>query len=556
MKLSIEVAIVSAFFIVALYLGPAAMLNHTVNHPFPYAYLASDAFQHQVRADAIKETGNFKYETDYISLGLTGVEGRYPPGLYHLAVLFGNTAGIPVYDAIVFLVYFFAVISMLIMFFVIKHFNSTVAILSLPCSMLIFSFPPIVGFLWGHWPSLLGQVFLIGFIWVLINNQIKYQFIFLALFLASIIITHTSEAIFAVLLLGSVFLYEVMQKGFSLGRIVNMSSGVVIAFIITSYFLIIFNGTWLTAQSYSFHVMPIWEGNPGFYLTGFGLLLVIFALGMISSLTKMKDMPLPPVIGFIMLLIGFTNLIGFNFRAFQIRFFWPLYLSIFFGLGIYMILKLLVRKWGMLHNIIAFFLFMILLSGIISVPILAQAKTHLVPSVPTLYKSSSPGIMNQYHWDMLQWLSMNTEKSAKVYFFYGDLYSQDALLRNAKRVHAQVDVGDFIESLQNRTIRRYYLTEVPGDSGGMLGKRESMFRFNDAMSELPKDYPYGRKDICLYNYFVFDKVSGQQALAQYNLLIAQDLLKNTATKAVYQNEVAVIIKNGLVGGDCIAERPI
>ena len=60
-------------------------------------------------------------------------------------------------------------------------------------------------------------------------------------------------------------------------------------------------------------------------------------------------------------------------------------------------------------------------------------------------------------------------------------------------------------------------------------------------------------DVCLFDYHIFDKVTRQPVLAQYNLLIADDMLKKGSQK-VFENEVVIVLKNNKVGGDCIEER--
>ena len=46
-----------------------------------------------------------------------------------------------------------------------------------------------------------------------------------------------------------------------------------------------------------------------------------------------------------------------------------------------------------------------------------------------------------------------------MYFFYGDIYSQDALLRNSKRTHYQVDPTDFIDALKEEYLKYLKLLE-------------------------------------------------------------------------------------------------
>ena len=57
-KLDLEKIILLVFFAVIIYLGPGVLFDHSISHDFPFAYGASDAFQHQTRAEAIKDIGN------------------------------------------------------------------------------------------------------------------------------------------------------------------------------------------------------------------------------------------------------------------------------------------------------------------------------------------------------------------------------------------------------------------------------------------------------------------------------------------------------------------
>src|SRR3989338_6691318 len=116
MKIDLEKIYLAVFFFVFLLIGPGFLLDHRIGHDFPYGYLASDSFQHQVRAEAIKDIGNFKYEATYISKGFENVVGRYPPALYHIAVVFANASGLEAYDAIIFIVLFFAVLAVFVIY--------------------------------------------------------------------------------------------------------------------------------------------------------------------------------------------------------------------------------------------------------------------------------------------------------------------------------------------------------------------------------------------------------------------------------------------------------
>lgn len=545
MKLSnlLENASLVLAFLVLLFISYGTIGDHKISHDFPYGYMASDAFQHQVRAEAIKDMGNFRYEAPYISKGFENAVGRYPPVIYHLSVILSYAAGIEVYDAIYFIVFFFAGIGVLITYFIIRDFSKNVALISLPLPVLVFTHPLLIGFTWGHWPSLLAQFFLISFFWCIMRIGIEKSYVLAAVILTSIIMTHTSEAIFAIIFIVLFFGIRLISKNLKKGDIKNILSAFAISFAASLYYLIIFINTWAKAQPYSFVIEPLWQGNPGFYILDFGILLAFIAAGVVFSMSRLKGMHTSLIMALAMLIGGFLNYAGFGLRSFQIRFFWPIYLSALFGLGVYMLCRLFIKKWNMSYSVALFGIFGVLLIGLIKVPL-----------VPSYSGSPSQGIMSPYHWSALEWLSKNTGINSKIYFFYGDIYSQDALLRNSKRVHYQVEPDDFIKAINDRKIKRYYISELPGDDGGNIAIRAGLFSFEYASKLKPLEYFLGLQDICRFDFLIFDKASRQQALAQYNLLVASELLKKDYISRVFENSVVVILKNNNAGGDCIEER--
>ena len=553
-KVDMENVLLALFFSVILFLGPGQLFDHKIKHDFPFAYGASDTFQHQIRAEAIKDMGNFRYEADYISLGLENVVGTYPPLSYYLGVVFSYLAGIETYDSMYFIIVFFPILSSLIMFFIIRDYNRTVALFSLPLSMIIFSSPIAIGFLWGHWPSILAQSFLVFFFWSVMRMDLHMSFLLIAIALSAIALTHTAAAIFAIIFLALFFGIKFISKSMKKHDIKIMILAFAVSFIISFYYLIIFWNTWAKVQPYSFSVEPVSLGTPMFYIAGFGLLLLPMVIGAIASLSKLKSLHISMVLAFAMLIGGFLNYAGFSLRAFQIRFFWPIYLSVFLGLGLYLILNFAIRKRNFILTSSVFIILLVLFAGVIKLPMLRQTEVQRIPYIPYADITPNQGLMDQYHWQAFDWISENTEKDAAIYFFYGDIYGQDAILRNSKRVHYQVWVNDFIEALQERKIKRNYYTELPGDSGAGLLARASFFRFENAKSSKTEGFSEGQHDVCLYDYYVFDRASRQQALAQYNLLIASEMLKREYFSAVFQNEVVSILKNNNPGADCIEER--
>jgi len=549
-KLELEKIILLVFFAAMLFLGPGVWFDHNISHDFPFAYFASDSFQHQTRAEAVKDIGN-RYDAPYNVKGNDDFIILYPPVMYQLSIILSYASGLEVYDAIYFVTVFLAIIAAFVMYFVIKRFNKTVAILSLPFSLLIFSFPVSVGFLWGHWPSIIAQSFLVLVFWSVSRIGLKHSFALIAIATSATALAHTSSTIFAFIFFALFFGLKLILRKLTKEDLKSMVLAAITFIIISFYYLVIFINTWAVKQPYEFSSVPIWGGTPGFYIAGFGLLLIPMAIGIIFSMAEIKALHVAFISSIAMLIGGFMNYVGFQVRSFQMRFFWPIYLSVLIGLGIYAALKPLIKKWNVVYSPILFIAFLALLSGMINFPAMMQTDAQIVPYIPHLNRETGPGLMNPFHWEALTWFNGNTPKNATVYFFYGDLYGQDAILRNTKRVHLQVDPGYFIEDLQERKIKKEYVSEVPGDSAGSFYRRTSFFKFT-----MPEKIPglyFGPRNVCNYDYHVFDKVSRQEVLAQYNLLIANEMLKKGA-EVVFDNGVVVILKNNNIGADCIEER--
>ena len=541
-KLDLEKIFLALFFGVFLLLGNGFLFGHRLQHDYPYAYLASDAFQHQTRAQGIKDAGNYRNEPSYIVFGVENATGYYPPVLYHLSVILSYLSGLEVYDTIYFLVFFFAAIASLVMYLIIKSFNKNVALISLPFSFLVFYSGLYTGFTFGHWTTIVSQFFLVCVFWYSSRTDLDKSYIFLGIFVAATFMTHTSETIYAILYLGLFFIASsIINRKFELTLIRNFIFGAIITLAVAFYYLVIFKLVWVPRQPFEFAVSKMWD-NPTIYLLDFKLLLIFMAAGIIFSMISLRKSLVPALAAFSMIVIGNGNYFGFREKAFQLRFLWPVFLSFFIGFGIYQLLKFLIKEWKASYSVA--------LSVLLAILIIIPA----VPLMPHYSKLESSGLMDPFHWESFSWLAQNTEKDAKIYFFYGDIYSQDALLRNSKRTHYQVTPEGFVDAIQKKEIRRYYDSELPGDGGGGAPYRKSFFSFEFKLDEMPAADRNGNQDICRFNYLVFDKAANQQVLAQYNILIANELTKKDYIKPVFQNNYVVILKNNNPGADCIEQR--
>ena len=357
--MNLEKPVLGAFFILMLFLGVSNLWDHKVSHEFPYSYMASDTFQQQTRAEGIKEAGNYKYEPFYITKGWEDVIGYYPPVLHHAGILLSFSAGMETYDTVYFMVFFNAILASLIMYFIIRKYNKHIAILSLPLSILIFSDKSYVGFLWGHWASITGQLFLIASFWAIANFERKGIEILLGLFLAALALSHTSELIYAAGFIAIFSLVLLFYRKFNFEYVKKMSIAAAISLVLSFYSLYIFYYSFKVVNPYQFEVSNDWGGTPIFGIGDFELLLIFMAIGFIASFLLFRKMDAAILAGVFMLLVGYTNYIGFGIRAFQPRLFWPIYLSIFFGLGLYMLLKLIPSRFVTLSSLVVSIIFIL-----------------------------------------------------------------------------------------------------------------------------------------------------------------------------------------------------
>ncbi|MEK6876899.1 MAG: hypothetical protein AABX63_05765 [Nanoarchaeota archaeon] len=540
--MNLEKPYLLVFFGLMLFLGVSNLWDHRLQHEFPYSYLASDTFQQQTRAEGIKDAGNYRLEPFYIVKGFKDVIGYYPPLIHHLGIALHSQTNIPVYDTAYFMVFFSAILAAFVMYVIIRSYSKHVAILSLPLSILIFSSKPYIGFLWGSWASITAQLMLICTFWAIRRIEIKKIGILLGIFLGALALSHTSELIYGV---GFVLVYSIFlmfSRNFSLNFIRKITIAGIVSGVIAAYSLFIFANSFMAINPYQFEISRDWGGTPTFYLADFNLLLIFLAIGAAASFMLAKKMKLPIMIGFYMLFIGYTNYIGFGIRAFQPRLLWPVYFSFFFGLGLYMLVKAVPSK---LKAVSVFSLSIFF--------ILAFSNVLIIPNIPSYSRVSSPGLMDLPHWEAFQWISENTPKESRIYFFYGDVYNQDAILRNSKRFHAQIDPDDFVASLQNKTVKRSYKSEVPADHGAGMPYLKSFLNIGLHQIEEEGSVLWGANDfdVCTFNYHVFDKVSRQPVLAQYNILIANGMIAK-GSQIVFENGAVAILKNN-AGDDCIEE---
>lgn len=526
------------FLAVLLYIGPGTTFDHRIAHDFPFGLLASDAFQHQIRAEFIKDQDHYRIEAPYTVTGEEGIIGYYQPILYHLSVLWHHVSGLPVYDLEYLVIFVFAIISIMLIYDLIRHWNQNIAYLSIPFMLLFFSGNSLIGFRWGHWPAMLAGAFLLTLIWALPLLFEKGGFVVIAILMSSLIMSHGSEFVFGIFIILAFvawhFYHSTTWKERA-GITKPLIFAVLLTLLIAGYSFIILQKVWLAAYPYEFKFLPKDEGFGPTVNLLWWMLVILFAAIILGLTTLKKKIPWPFVASVAFLVFGYLNIVGFGVRAFTMRFWWPIMLSILAGFLLYFVTQYFTKRFAFFSLWIC-----ILVSGFIL----------------GVYWNNVPiqGLMDKEHWDTFTYVAQNTPENAKVFFLYNPLYQQDALLRNVKRFHVRANEADFVGKLKNGTVSRYYEAKKPGDWGPGLPFRTGPFSFDTRWEEL-WNTRNTVQDLCAYDVVILD-IGGDpqlQTLYQYQAAIGQAMIQHPWIQPVYNNKANVVLLNSKPGEECIAE---
>lgn len=521
-----------------LYTGMATIMDFRLYHEAPYGYSASDAFWDLAQQMFLQDSGNYRYMPYYMRAGFKDTVGFHMPIFGHLVVLFSHASGLPVHDANLIIPFIFSIVSAMIFYIIMRNFNKNIAVISLALAVFLYIRNFTIVYLWGIWDIIVASSFVLASMWALDRLEIKHSSVLLGIFTAAVALTHITEAAYLALFIVIFVVIKLLRKKMKFSDIKKIFVAGILSLILAFYYLPIFRyGYGRTGSDFSFRIT-----KPERYdviINHFGVSLFLIVIGAVIAvyIVLTKEKYFAPLAGLFLLFAGYTNFIGdFGPRAMQIRYMWPVYLSVFFGISIYFMLKLAIKNWKLYFSVI------------ISI-ILAIAFVKA-------YHTATPqqGLMDDEHWKAFTWVWKNTDPDSRILFFYGDPYTQEAVVFTTKRTGYRVDFDDFTNTLKNKTIKRYYTLNVAAADDGELQYRISFFKYGYHFLEANTSDYFGPLDICKFDYYVFDKVSRQPILVQYNFLIANDLLKKEFITKAFENNEVIILKNNKVGADCIEKR--
>lgn len=535
----IEIVFLLVLFGGLLYIGPGSLFQHSLNHEKPDQYGATDGFLYAMLSEYVAETGNFKYYPQYSVEGFTDAIPHHPPILMHLAAMFAHTSGLSAYSSLSLIMGIFVLFGAFIMYLLIRSWNQKIAILAAPLFVFLYVSKFVVGYTWGEALLLMGTFFLIALFYIMSKPELKPWWVPAGILIAASINTHTSETIFfygfAVFFLAAKFVLKQMTREELVKWLKMLALATILAVVLSfNYLPIFYNGYYKIAGGGYTSFKPMSPEEFGAIqvppLQDFHwpvLMALLFGAAVAIILAKKNAHTAILASGF-MFLVGLSNYIGLHYRAFQTRFLWPIYLALFFGLAIYVILKQ-VRITS------------VLITAVVGIALAAVFSNAYYSPIQT-------GAIYDGQWQGMKWLEQNTPDNSRVLFLFGDGYSQSArvLKRQAFQIEPS-DYGRFIGALPNRSMR----IEPVMIAEMKYLHRTGLFSFGYYALEKNMTDGFRPMDICSFDYYVVDKRSGYAPqLIQANLQVANTMIAHNMS-GVYQNDHLAILKNNNVGGDCL-----
>lgn len=529
----VEIVFICLIFFLSLKYSVSFILQNQIIHEYPTGYFADDNFGRLACSLVVSETGGYRHVPYYQGEGYSNVLPYCSPSNPILTGFLSFASGIEFYNILAFFMGICLSLIVLINFLIIRKYNVNLAYLATILFPFLFYQKFYLLILWGQYGVLAGHFGLILFFWLLTDfSKFKYLIPFV---MAATFIAHPPEFIFEVLFLGFFFLvssydenrFKLLKKIFLIG---------IATLVLIGEYLIVFYYKTIKGDSGQTLIQFItaeegWWGPIKYDFPSFFLILILIGIFINLFLIK-KKREYVFMYSIFMLIISYGNYFALGGRAFQVRYFWPVYLGIFLALPIFQVFKLIPKKIKDFTIPLFSMIVIILLFSFLITPV------------------TSTGLMTKEHWDSYEWLEENTPENANVLFYYSDFYDQDRQLFLVKRMSFYLhEDRHFFEKVGNNDYTNNFI--FAGMYHGKMLPFEKSF-FNYGFHRPKGDSETISLNICDYEYHVFDKFSSKyEQINKYNLELMNRLNSKDWIDLVYQNNQVVIFKNKNLGEECV-----
>jgi len=490
------------------------------------------------------EDQNYIYTDPSLVAGEENISGHFSPISVISPGHIAHLSGIEPFDVMLLNAGIIFALIALTAYFAIRKLSRSVALLAIPLTLLMVSGKHFAPVTFGIMGLVYGYFFLILFCWSL-SYLFKegYGFILIGLTAVPIIMAHGNQIAYAIFIsIIYITFYVIRAKKITerlmflfLRRIVIIAA---IVIILAGYsFLLQFlscRGGGMSLYTPGKPILTIWN-IPNVFLPEFGWwILGLSALGAVILLIAKKSAYAVIIAG--LFLLGLLNYIGIAYPAFQQRFFWPVALSLFFGAGVYAVLKFFkIKRFAVFVSL-----------GLIILISLAYAGQK--PNV---------GIMDDYHWDAFQKIKEGTPEGSEILIPALGPYTQASIKYLLEREpyenrDFELMYGWAVKIMNNETISNQTIyTHIGTENTCRFPTRNGFL--NIGWKDVPKAYLHPR-EYCGFDYYIFDKVTYRREdmdITSALYVIRNRMLSKDWIDVFYENALVIVVRNKDKTKDCI-----
>lgn len=560
-KIKLEWVLLLIFF--AMLLSFSSIFdNGYLIHDVPTNLNAADMFIFSAFGDVAKYDNDLKTLPAWMAGGAQDALNFFSPISGILLAQLSDSVNAESYDFLIHLNILMLAGAALIVYFFLRKINPLAAILSLPIFLLIFKWPFNSAI---HWGGHIGNIniFLVAitlYCFYFINE--KWMFLVLGLINAASFMSHGREfqvinIAFPIFLLIWIIkdksyvkiikapkqVFSFFNKEESLAAVKNYFFSIVIMAVAVFPWWPMIN--WLLHKHAGSSGLVEWGYNPLFHqvtFSSFGIFLYLIVFGLILSIFYLfgkndRKIDLLLVFSYLFFISGIFTILGNRLpqaRQFYVITFIPVLFLLFVN-----VLDLLFNVTKINKKVLSGVIFLVL-AGILFFA----------------YKPESIGtgsLISPQTMDSIKWMRNNVENESMTLIIYCDQCSQVSIFSPLRKPYQIVNQENYFEKIKNLELSSKLLIHT----FPIHNKVERNISTGKVFEpDFASNTVFQNKSICDYDYAYIEIKNENQNVQNYNILLANALIKESNFTVSYKNQLGVVLKNNDVGKSCFQTRKI
>lgn len=507
--------------------------HNSINHTYPQGYLAGDAYITLANIKYVSQVGLYRdTQPDLVEFSTKKYTTIEPPLFIYLGAAITKIMGVESYDGTNIALTLLLISSILIIFIFLYKIEPLISIIFLPYALFVVAFPYMASYTWGYWRQFMAMN---AFFFSLIIFQNKLSLktsLLLSVVLSCTILGYPYYALFFVFLYILVLLFSYFSQKQKIKELFIYSLIIfTLALIFTSVYLLDFvasrqtsEGSILKASTdLAFGSYTAFGATVQFsQVQGLTFVFISLIIILLYFIIKIKSHNNLVKISLALLLMLFTlsalPSLGITQRAYQLRFLWPLIITMLFSFALYILLSVFIKSKPV-KSLIMLGVFILML--FLFYPISEQYS-----------KVQLGSIVSEQHWAAYQYITNTADNDSEVLIIDPTQNQDHVIVSMAKkrRFLNQIDIMNILEknlSLDNVSTERqchYPAANFKDFKFEKITPPETCYNMN---------YP-----MCHFDYILLVLINNQQYLSW----VDQQKLTSIFTP-IKQFDYVVILKN-------------